>query len=217
MSASVPMTRDGYNKIRAEIDRLESVEMPKIAEKIAQARAEGDLKENAEYHAQRENQGLVQAKINELKDKLARAAIIDPTQLPKDEVVFGCTVTVKIWNTATKRSLRWWASATRITRKARSCAPARLVKGCWARRSATSRRSRCLTVRHGSKSSASTGKMAKQRPGKNKSKSKPQADGAHESADQVEGATYTVSAAHGAEAQAPKRASHSRMSVGSRR
>lgn len=93
--SSVPMTRDGYNRIRAEIERLESVEMPKITEKIAAARAEGDLKENAEYHAQRENQGLVQAKINELKDKLARAAIIDTTSLPRDEVVFGCTVTVK--------------------------------------------------------------------------------------------------------------------------
>ncbi len=95
MSASVPMTREGYNKLRAEIDRLESIEMPKIAEKIAQARAEGDLKENAEYHAQRENQGLVQAKINELKAKLARAEIINTAALPKDEVVFGCTVTVK--------------------------------------------------------------------------------------------------------------------------
>jgi transcription elongation factor GreA len=53
------------------------------------------LKENAEYHAQRENQGMLQAKINELKTKLARASIVDISQLPKDEVVFGCTVTVK--------------------------------------------------------------------------------------------------------------------------
>ena len=95
MSGAVPMTREGFSRIKAEIDRLESVEMPRIAEKIAEARAEGDLKENAEYHAQRENQGMVQAKINELKDKLARSAIIDPANLPRDEVVFGCTVTVK--------------------------------------------------------------------------------------------------------------------------
>lgn len=95
MSETVPMTREGYNKIKADIERMDSVEMPEITRKIAEARAEGDLKENAEYHAQRENQGLLQAKINELKGKLARASIVDVSQLPKDEVVFGSTVTVK--------------------------------------------------------------------------------------------------------------------------
>ncbi|EMI45404.1 transcription elongation factor GreA [Rhodopirellula sp. SWK7] len=95
MVESVPMTREGYNKIKAEIHRLENVEMPAVTEKIAEAREEGDLKENAEYHAQRENQGMLMAKINELKDKVARATIIDPSKLPKDEVVFGCTVTVE--------------------------------------------------------------------------------------------------------------------------
>lgn len=95
MIDSVPMTREGYNKIKAEIDRLENEELPLITEKIAEARAEGDLKENAEYHAQRENQGMMMAKINELKNKVARASIVDPSQLPKDEVVFGCTVTVE--------------------------------------------------------------------------------------------------------------------------
>jgi transcription elongation factor GreA len=95
MSDYVPMTREGYNRIKAEIDRLENVEMPHIAEKIADARAEGDLKENAEYHAQRENQGLVQAKINALKSKLSNAHIIDMSTLPKDQVAFGATVKVK--------------------------------------------------------------------------------------------------------------------------
>ena len=95
MIDSVPMTREGYNKIKEEIDRLENVELPKVTDKIAEAREEGDLKENAEYHAQRENQGMIMAKIGELKDKVARASIIDPSQLPKDEVVFGSTVTVE--------------------------------------------------------------------------------------------------------------------------
>lgn len=95
MHESVPMTREGYNKLKAEMERLDQVEMPKVTEKIAEARAEGDLKENAEYHAQRENQGLLQRKIDELKMKLARATIIDVASLPKDEVVFGCTVTVE--------------------------------------------------------------------------------------------------------------------------
>jgi len=68
--------------------------MPIIAEKIAAAREEGDLKENAEYHGQREAQGMLQAKINDLKSKLSRASIVDPSQIPKDEVAFGAKVTV---------------------------------------------------------------------------------------------------------------------------
>ena len=68
--------------------------MSAITEKIAEARAEGDLKENAEYHAQREAQGLLQAKINQIKGELSRAQIIDMANVPKDEVAFGATVKV---------------------------------------------------------------------------------------------------------------------------
>ena len=74
---------------------MENTEMPLIAEKIAEARAEGDLKENAEYHAQRENQGMLQAKINRLKGELANGMILDPATMPRDEVAFGATVKVK--------------------------------------------------------------------------------------------------------------------------
>ncbi len=95
MADLVPMTRERYTQIRAEVEQLENVEMPRIAEKIAEARAEGDLKENAEYHAQRENQGLVQAKINQLKQQLANAYIIDPTKFSKNEIGLLATVTVK--------------------------------------------------------------------------------------------------------------------------
>ncbi len=95
MSEMVPMTREKYNELRAEIQHLETVTMPEIAEKIAEARAEGDLKENAEYHAQRENQGQTQARINEKKQKVANAYIIDPSKLSKDEVGLLATVTVK--------------------------------------------------------------------------------------------------------------------------
>ena len=91
----VPMTREGYDKIKAQIDHYENVDMPSIAEKIAAARAEGDLKENAEYHGQREEQGRLQAKINSLRDRLARASIVDPSTIPKDTVGFGATVVVK--------------------------------------------------------------------------------------------------------------------------
>jgi transcription elongation factor GreA len=95
MDDYVPMTREGFNKLKADLERMDGVEMPAIAEKIATARSEGDLKENAEYHAQREAQGMLQAKINLLKAKLARAQIIDPSTLPRDQVCFGATVTVK--------------------------------------------------------------------------------------------------------------------------
>ncbi len=95
MSDRVYMTRDGYDKLKAELDHLENVEMPRLAKAIADARAEGDLSENAEYHAQRENQGMTQAKINLLKDKLNRSQIMDMSKVKKDEVSFGATVKVR--------------------------------------------------------------------------------------------------------------------------
>lgn len=95
MSEMVPMTRDKYNEYREEIERLETEEMPKITEKIAAARDEGDLKENAEYHGQRQNQGMLQARINELKMMVANAYIIDPAKLNREEVGLLSTVTVK--------------------------------------------------------------------------------------------------------------------------
>lgn len=95
MTDFIPMTREGYNRKRAEVAHLEEEEMPKILEKIATARSEGDLSENAEYHAQREAQGLLQARINKMKSDLARASIVDPSKLPTDEVAFGATVVVR--------------------------------------------------------------------------------------------------------------------------
>jgi transcription elongation factor GreA len=91
----IPTTREGYDKLREEIRQLENEEMPKIAEKIADARAEGDLSENAEYHGQREAQGLLQARINRLKAKLASSYIVDKANIPKGVVAFGSIVTVK--------------------------------------------------------------------------------------------------------------------------
>jgi transcription elongation factor GreA len=95
MSDYIPMSRSGYEKLKSELDVFENVEMPKIAKRIAEARAEGDLKENAEYHGARESQGMLQAKINMLRDKLGRAQIVDMSSLPKDQVAFGATVVVK--------------------------------------------------------------------------------------------------------------------------
>ena len=95
MSDAMPMTRAGYNKLLAEVEHMQNEEMPLIEKRIALARAEGDLSENAEYHGARESQGMLQAKINLLNDKLSRASIIDPSKLPSGVVNFGSTVVVK--------------------------------------------------------------------------------------------------------------------------
>jgi len=89
------MTRAGYDKLKAEVDQLETVEMPQVAARVAAARSEGDLSENAEYHGARESQGLLQAKINLLRDKLSRAVIVERAKEAGDEVVFGATIRVK--------------------------------------------------------------------------------------------------------------------------
>jgi transcription elongation factor GreA len=94
-SDRIPMTREGYDKKKAELDRMQHVEMIEVAKRIAAARDLGDLSENAEYHAAREDQGMLQARIDALKDTLARAYIVDQTTLPRDTVVFGTRVRIK--------------------------------------------------------------------------------------------------------------------------
>jgi len=95
MDDRIPMTREGYEKLKADLERMENGEMLKVTKRIAAAREMGDLSENAEYHAAREDQGILQAKINALKGKLAHAFIVDKSTLPTDAVVFGCRVRVK--------------------------------------------------------------------------------------------------------------------------
>lgn len=90
----IPMTREGYEKLKAELANLNDVKMIEVTKRVAAARDLGDLSENAEYHAAREDQGMLQAQIDLLRSKLARAYIVDPAQLPKDTVVFGSRVTV---------------------------------------------------------------------------------------------------------------------------
>jgi transcription elongation factor GreA len=94
-SDRIPMTREGFEKKKAELDRMQNYEMIEVAKRIAAARDLGDLSENAEYHAAREDQGMLQARVDSLKDTLARAYIVDQTDLPKDTVVFGTRVRIK--------------------------------------------------------------------------------------------------------------------------
>jgi transcription elongation factor GreA len=91
----IPISREGYEKLKADLDRMQNGEMIEMAKRIAAARDMGDLSENAEYHAAREDQGMLQARIDALKDKLARANIVDRANLPNDAVVFGAQVRVK--------------------------------------------------------------------------------------------------------------------------
>ena len=91
----IPMTREGYDKLKAELDQKQNADMIEITKRIATARDLGDLSENAEYHAAREDQGMLQARIDELRDRLARADIIDQDTLPRDVVVFGAKVRIK--------------------------------------------------------------------------------------------------------------------------
>ncbi|MEB3415027.1 transcription elongation factor GreA [Alteriqipengyuania sp. WL0013] len=89
----VPMLAEGYEQITAELKALRA-ERPKIVDAIEEARAHGDLSENAEYHAAKERQGQVEAMIGDLEDRVSRAQIIDPTSLSGDKIVFGATVTL---------------------------------------------------------------------------------------------------------------------------
>jgi len=91
----IPMTREEYDGLKAKIDHMQSVLMIEVTKRVAAARDMGDLSENAEYHAAREDQGILQAKINHLKNELSRADIIDLNHVVKDVVAFGAQVHVK--------------------------------------------------------------------------------------------------------------------------
>jgi len=88
-----PMLAEGYEKLTTDLKRLRD-ERPMIVEAIEEARAHGDLSENAEYHAAKERQGQVEASISEIEDKIGRAQIIDPSTLSGDKIVFGATVSL---------------------------------------------------------------------------------------------------------------------------
>jgi transcription elongation factor GreA len=87
----LPMLAEGYDMLTTELQRLK-VERPQIIDAIEEARAHGDLSENAEYHAAKERQGQIEAMIADIEDKLSRAQVIDPKSLSGDKVVFGATV-----------------------------------------------------------------------------------------------------------------------------
>jgi len=95
MSRTVPMTRVGYVALKNELDRLKKEDRPHVVKQIEEARAHGDLSENAEYDAAKERQGFIETKITEIEDKLARAEVIDPSEHRSERVVFGATMVLE--------------------------------------------------------------------------------------------------------------------------
>lgn len=91
----IPMTRQGYQTLKKELEHLKSVERPKVIKAIEEARSHGDLSENAEYDAAKERQAFVEGRVSDLGYKLGNAEIIDVDNLPKDRAVFACTVVLE--------------------------------------------------------------------------------------------------------------------------
>jgi len=103
---SQPMTREGYDQLRRELERLKREERPKVIAAIAEARAHGDLSENAEYSAAKERQSFIEGRINEIQAKLASAQVIDTANLSTETVVFGATVIIKDMHDGGRKTYR---------------------------------------------------------------------------------------------------------------
>jgi transcription elongation factor GreA len=95
MKGSIPLTQEGYRKLQNELRQLEHEQWPDVLKEIEEARAHGDLSENAEYQYAKEKQGQLDAKIRKLKDMLSRAEVIDPAKMAGENAAFGATVTAK--------------------------------------------------------------------------------------------------------------------------
>jgi transcription elongation factor GreA len=101
MADKVPMTPEGHAKLRDELRRLREIELPQVVKDIGTAREHGDLSENAEYHAAKDRQGMIVARITNIEQSLSRAEVIDPTKLSGSKVQFGARV--RVMNVATEK------------------------------------------------------------------------------------------------------------------
>ena len=100
----IPITRGGYEKLKAELDKLRNVDRNEVILAIQEARGHGDLSENAEYDAAKERQGMIEARINELEYKMSLFEIIDISQMSGDKVAFGATVTIENIDTEERKT-----------------------------------------------------------------------------------------------------------------
>ncbi len=105
MADKLPMSRQAYDKLLGDLDTLKKVDRPAIIVEIASARAQGDLSENAEYHAAKEKQGVIESKIVDLEDRIARAEIMTADPSESEHIIFGASVSVK--NLSTGKSLEY--------------------------------------------------------------------------------------------------------------
>jgi transcription elongation factor GreA len=106
MTQKTPMTKLGFDRLTLELEELKRVKRPEVVRAISEARAHGDLKENAEYHAAKDQQGMIEARINKLEADLSHSQVIDVTSLPVDDrVVFGATV--ELINVDTDQKVRY--------------------------------------------------------------------------------------------------------------
>ena len=105
MSQTLPLTKESYEFLQEDLKRLIKEERPKVIQDIAEARAHGDLSENAEYDAAKNRQGFIEGRIQEINGKLARAYVVDLSNMKPDKVVFGCTVT--LYDTASEEEITY--------------------------------------------------------------------------------------------------------------
>lgn len=105
MSQSIPLTKESYEFLQEDLKRLIREERPKVIQDIAEARSHGDLSENAEYDAAKQRQGFIEGRILELQGKLARAYVVDLSNMKPDKVVFGSTVT--LYDTASEEEVTY--------------------------------------------------------------------------------------------------------------
>lgn len=103
---TIPMTPDGFKRLKEELQQLKSVEKPKVIQEVATAREHGDLRENAEYHAAREKYGFIEGRIQDLEATLSNAEVIDPSKLSGTKVAFGARV--RLSNTETGEEVGYW-------------------------------------------------------------------------------------------------------------
>ena len=124
MSVRPPMTMAGAERLRGELERLRSVERPRVIRAIGDAREHGDLRENAEYHAAREEQSFLEGRIAEIESQLARAQIVDPAAVAAGgRVVFGATVSSSTWRPGRSTTTRSWGARGGDHRKGGSPSP----------------------------------------------------------------------------------------------
>ena len=103
---TIPITVEGFNRLKAELEKLKTVDRKEIVEAIQEARSHGDLSENAEYDAAKERQGLIEARISELESKIPRFDVIDTSKMAGDKVMFGATVELENIDSGEKKTYK---------------------------------------------------------------------------------------------------------------